>query len=125
MPDQVNIKYLVCTKNRGFQRKHIDVCKQCTCHDDCREYQEYLRMEPVVAEPINPIQKPVAISMGDLIEQLAEIRQLVGDGSSGYRLDLQTGATFRLDASLNQFLRTELKAIKAICHTSCSNPASL
>ena len=124
MPNQANTRYLVCTKNRGFQRKHIDVCKRCSGNDDCREYQEYLRMEPVVAEPISPIQKPIAISMLDLIEQLAEIRQLVGDGTSGYQLHRQTSAVYRPNASLNRFLRSELKAIKSICQSNLADPAS-
>ena len=115
MPDKTNIRYLVCTKNRGFQRKHIDVCKRCACNDNCREYQEYLRMEPVVAKPTKPIQKPVAISMVDLTEQLAEIRHLLGDDTSGYRAHRQIGAASKPDASLSQFLRAELKAIKSMC----------
>ncbi len=125
MPNQTNIRYLVCTRNRGFQRKHIDVCKRCTSNNECREYQECLRMEPVAAEPISPTQKPVAVSMGDLIEELAEIRQLAGNGTSGYRLHLQLDAPYRPDASLNRFLIAELKAIKSICQSSPVKPAPL
>jgi hypothetical protein len=78
-------------------------------------------MEPVVAEPVVPTQKPVAISMVDLIEQLSEIRQLVGNGTSGYQLHRHKGGTFNPDPSLNRFLRTELKAIKSICQPNLVN----
>ena len=122
MPEQMTTRYLVCTKNRGFQRKHIDVCKRCTHKGDCREYQEYLRIEPVAAKADNPAQKIVGISMVELVEQLAEIRQLVGDGTSGYGSHRQTRATCWPDASLNRLLRTELKAIKSICQSNLTNP---
>ena len=124
MPDQVKSQYLVCTKNRGLQRKHIAVCKRCSGNHDCREYQEYLRMEPVVAEPMKPIQKAVTLPMSDLIEQLAEIRQLVGGTTSDYRLHRQAGATYKPGASWNQFLRAELKAIRSICQFNNANPAA-
>ena len=124
MPEQMTTRYLVCTKNRGFQRKHIDVCKRCTHNDDCREYQEYLRMEPVAAEPDKPAQKLVGISVVDLAKQLAIIRQLVGDGKSGYRSHRQTSATCRPGASLNQLLKAELRAIKSICQSNRTNPGS-
>ncbi len=121
MPVQIKTRYIVCTKNRGFQRKHIDVCKQCTGNDGCREYQEYLRMEPVVAEPINPIQKAATMSMVDLMEQLTEIRQLVGGGTSGNRMHRQLTVTSRPDTSLDRFLRAELKAIRSICQFNITN----
>ena len=121
MPNQASSRYLVCTNNRGLQRKHIEVCKRCTCNDDCREFQEYLRMEPEHAEPMVPTLKPVAISMVDLIERLSEIRQLVGNGTSGYQLHRHKGGIFNPDPSLHRFLRAELKAIKSICQSDLGN----
>jgi len=124
MPNQVNSRYLVCSKNRGFQRKHIDVCKRCSGNDECREYQEYLRMEPAGMEPNNPIQTPDPMSMVAIVEQLAEILQLLDGDAAGYRLNRQIDATYRPDASLNQFLRAELKAIKSICQFIPAKPDS-
>ncbi len=124
MQAQTNVHYLVCTKNRGFHRKHIDVCKQCVSNDVCREYQEFLRMEPVRVESIHPDQNRVAISMAEFIEKLAELRQLVGDGTSGHRMLPMGDVTSRPNVSMHRFLRTELKSIKSLCQPDIASPAS-
>jgi hypothetical protein len=117
MKEQQTAIYLICTQNRGFQKKHIDVCRKCPSNDDCLEFQAYRQLEPVAPRPDRPTPKPSEIPLVDIIEELTEIRKLVGDGKSmplsKYPADIDSTAR----ASLPQYLKVELEGIRSLCST--------
>jgi len=114
MKEQQTAVYLTCTKNRGLQKKHIDVCRKCPSNEDCREFQEKIQLEPI---PARHIPKPTEIPLVGIIEQLIEIRKLVGDGESTPLLKDPADVGSIARASLPQYLKIELEGIKSLCST--------
>jgi hypothetical protein len=113
--------YLTCTKNRSLQKKHIDVCRKCSSNDNCRDFQEYKQLEPAAPGPDRSTPKPTEIPLVDIIEQLLEIRKLVGDGRSTPLLNDPGDAVSMEKASLPQYLKGELERIKSLCSTAQSS----
>ena len=107
MNEQKSAIYLTCTKNRSFQKKHIDVCKKCPSNDGCKEFQSY--------EQLKPIPKPAEIPLADIIKQLTDIRKLVGGGKSKALHNNPADAGFLAIESIPQYLKTELEGIKSLC----------
>jgi hypothetical protein len=117
MKEQQTAIYLTCTKNRSLQKKHIDVCKKCPSNEDCREFQEKIQLEPMTPTPARHTSKPTEIPLLDIIEQLIEIRKLVGDGEPTPLLKDPADAGSMARASLPQYLKIELEGIKSLCST--------
>jgi len=113
--------YLTCTKNRSLQKKHIDVCRKCSSNDNCREFQEYKQLEPAAPRPDRAIPEPTEIPLVHIIEQLIEIRKLVGDGRSTQLLNDPGDAVSMANASLPQYLKVELEGIRSLCSTGQSS----
>ncbi|RLB97197.1 MAG: hypothetical protein DRH90_23715 [Deltaproteobacteria bacterium] len=109
--------YLTCTKNRSLQKKHIDVCRKCSSNDNCREFREYKQLEPAVPRPDRSIPELTEIPLVHIIEQLIEIRKLVGDGRSTPLLNDPGDAVSMANASLPQYLKVELEGIRSLCST--------
>ena len=109
--------YLTCTKNRSLQKKHIDVCRKCSSNDNCREFQEYKQLEPAAPRPDRSTPKPTEIPLVLIIEQLIEIRKLVGDGRSTPLPNDPGDAVSMANASLPQYLKVELEGIRSLCST--------
>jgi hypothetical protein len=117
MKEQRTAIYLTCNKNRSLQKKHIDVCRKCSSNDGCREFQEYKQLEPAAPGPDRSTPKPTEIPLADIIEQLIEIRKLVGDGRSTPLLNDSGDAASMAKASLPQYLTVELEGIRSLCST--------
>jgi hypothetical protein len=117
MKEQQTAIYLTCTKNRSLQKKHIDVCKKCPSNEDCREFQEKIQLEPMTPIPAEHIHRPTEIPLLDIIEQLLEIRKLVGDGEPTPLLKDPADAGSMARASLPQYLKIELEGIRSLCST--------
>ena len=117
MKEQQTAIYLTCTKNRSLQKKHIDVCKKCPSNEDCREFQEKIQREPMTPIAARRIPKPAETPLLDIIEQLIEIRKLVGDGKPPPLLKDPDDTGSMARASLPQYLKIELEEIKSLCST--------
>jgi hypothetical protein len=117
MKEQQTAIYLTCTKNRSLQKKHIDVCKKCPSNEDCREFQEKIQLEPMTPIPALHTPKPTEFPLVDIIEQLIEIRELVGDGEPTPLLKNPADVGSMARASLPQYLKIELEGIKSLCST--------
>ena len=117
MKEYQTATYLTCTKNRSLQKKHIDVCKKCPSNEDCREFQEKIQLEPMAPIPARHIPKPTENPLVHIIEQLLEIRKLVGDGKPTPLLKDSTDVESMARASLPQYLKIELEGIKTLCST--------
>jgi len=72
-------------------------------------------MEPVPAVPDRQHLKSAGMPLDDIIDQLTEIRQLVGDGVSSPHAGKVAKAKSVPDASLPGYLKIELEAIKSLC----------
>ena len=121
MKEQQTAIYLTCTKNRSLQKKHIDVCRKCPSNEDCREFQEKIQLEPMTPIPARHIPKPTENPLVHIIEQLLEIRKLVGDGEPPPLLKDPDDTGSMARASLPQYLKIELEEIKSLCSTVRSN----
>ena len=106
--------YLTCTKHRSFQRKHIDVCRQCPDNDDCDAFQAYIATEPPPPPPVEPTEINLPIHL--VLAELEDIRELVAD-----TLPIQeTGRASRRKKHLQgtelmDFIRSELEEIRKLC----------
>jgi len=117
MKEQQTAIYLTCTKKRSLQKKHIDVCRKCPSNEDCREFQENKQLEPMAPIPTLHTSKCTEDPLFNIIEQLIEIRKLVGDDGSAPLLKNPVDAGFMARASLPQYLKVELEGIKSLCAT--------
>ena len=117
MKEQQTAIYLTCTKNRSLQKKHIDVCKKCPSNEDCREFQEKIQLEPMTPVPAQHIPEPTENPLVLIIQQLTEIRKLVGDGEPAPLLKDPADVGSMARASLPQYLKIELEEIKSFCST--------
>lgn len=103
--------YLTCTKHRSFQRKHIDVCRQCPDNDDCDAFQAY-----VAAEPPPPEQTEVDIPIRLILEGLEDIHELVADTPPLQKTDRVPHPKKHLQGiDLLDFIRSELGEIRKLC----------
>lgn len=109
--------YLYCSKNRGHQKKHIDVCKKCTSNDDCQEFREYLLSNPTTPTEETQIPEQDGLHLSDFIESLKEIRKLVGNSGLEIVSDKSQSGDISVTASLGDLLRVELTAIRSLCLT--------
>ena len=121
MKEQQTAIYLRCTKNKSFQKKHIDVCRKCSSNHGCREFQEYKQPEPVAPGSDRFTPKPTEIPLAYIIEQLIEIRKLVGRGQPRPLLNGPDDTFSFTKASLQQYLKAELERIKSLCLTAHSS----
>ena len=110
--------YLTCTKHRSYQRKHIDVCRQCPDNDGCDAFQAYAATEPPT--PVEPFPAPepaeMSIPIPGFLLELRGIRELVADAPT-------TPETGRVPARKKplqgiewvDFIRSELGEIRKLC----------
>jgi hypothetical protein len=73
--------YLSCTKNRTFQRKHVEVCKRCKTNTSCKPYQEYIQTIPTenAVESLTDIDRSQLLR--HIIKELQEIKKLTLTGT--------------------------------------------
>ena len=106
--------YLTCTKHRSFQRKHIDVCRQCPDNDDCDAFQTYIAAEPPPPPPTEPAEASIPIRL--FLQELGDIRELVADTPAlqeTVRMPQQKKPLQGIE--LVAFIRSELEEIKKLC----------
>ena len=110
--------YLTCTNHRSYQRKHIDVCRQCPGNDDCDAFQAYAATEP--PEPLEPPLSPdfpeTDIPIHLFLKELKDIRALVADAS----FLQETAPVLHRKSPLQgtkllEFIRSELEGIRKLC----------
>ena len=106
--------YLTCSKHRSFQRKHIDVCRQCPDNDECDAFQEFVATEPPPPPPPEPAAVNLPIRL--LLAELGDIRELVADTPALPKSDpLQNRKKSLKGTELVDILRLELEEIRKLC----------
>jgi len=100
--------YLTCTKHRSYQRKHVDVCRQCPDNDACDAFQAFAATEP--PPPVSTI--PIQL----LLRELTDIHGLVADTPALQK----TGPVSRQEKHLNgiklvDYIRLELEGLRKLC----------
>ena len=106
--------YLTCTKHRSFQRKHIDVCRQCPDNDQCDAFQAHAATEPPPPPPPEPVESTIPIRM--LLDELADIRELVADWPAQQKKAPLPRPKKPFDGSeMLAFIRSELAEISKLC----------
>jgi len=106
--------YLTCSKHRSFQRKHIDVCRQCPDNDECNAFQEFVATEPPPPPPPEPTEVNIPIRL--LLQEIGDIRDLVAD--SPVRQEIEPAPRRKKPLNGNElvgFVRTELEEIRKLC----------
>ena len=110
--------YLTCTKHRSYQRKHIDVCRQCPDNDGCDTFQAYAATEPPA--PVEPSSPPepaeTAIPIHQFLQELSDIRKLVANTPTLQ----ETGPVSRREKHLQgielvDFIRSALEGVRKLC----------
>ena len=106
--------YLTCSKHRSFQRKHIDVCRQCPDNDECDAFQEFVATEPPPPPPPEPTEVNIPIRL--LLAELGNIRELVADRPAIQKTEPARRSKMSLTVNeLMAFLRSELEEIRKLC----------
>ena len=110
--------YLTCTKHRSFQRKHIDVCRQCPDNGECDAFQAYAATEPPA--PVEPPPAPAPPGMDILIplflQELKDIRELVADTPALQAAEPAPRRKKSLHTiELVNFIRSELESMRKLC----------
>jgi len=106
--------YLTCSKHRSFQRKHIDVCRQCPDNDECDAFQEFVATEPPPPPPPEPTAVNVPISM--LLQEIGNIRELVADIPGMQETEPAPRRKKPPQGiKLVDFIRSELEGIRKLC----------
>ena len=110
--------YLTCTKHRSYQRKHIDVCRQCPSNDGCDAFQTYAATEPPTPVEPSPAPEPAEtnFSINQFLQEISEIRKLVTNTPALQ----ETGPVSRQEKHLQgiklvDFIRSGLEGIKKLC----------
>ena len=105
--------YLTCTKHRSFQRKHIDVCRQCPDNDDCDAFQAHIAAEP--PPPPESVETNIPIQL--ILQKLGDIRELLADTPARQETESSPQRKKILnDHDLAAFIRKELEEIKKLCY---------
>jgi hypothetical protein len=117
MDDQQPAIYLTCIKNRGFQKKHIEVCKKCSTRDGCKEYQAHRLERPAQPKSDEPLPEPVEALLVDIIRQLTEIKEQMGDGKPTSKMDNPAHMVSLTRSFLTHYLKVELEGIRSLCTT--------
>ena len=106
--------YLTCTKHRSFQRKHIDVCRQCPDNQACDDFQAYAAENPPPPPPVEPAQNDIPIRR--LLAELGDIRRLVADRPAPEEaVRVQRRKKPLQGIELMAFIRSELEGIRKLC----------
>jgi hypothetical protein len=110
--------YLTCTKHRSFQRKHIDVCRQCPDNDECDAFQAHAATEPPAPVEQPPADAPpvMDILIHFFLQELKDIRELVADAPSLQESEPAPRLKNHLfGRELVDFIRSELESIRKLC----------
>jgi hypothetical protein len=108
----LTMTYLTCTKHRSFQRKHIDVCRQCPDSDGCDAFQAYAATEPPPAPEPTAAKIPIRL----FLTELENIRDMVADTPTVRETEPETLRTKPLQGiELVDFIRSELEEIRKLC----------
>jgi hypothetical protein len=106
--------YLTCTKHSRFQRKHIDVCRQCPDNDGCDAFQAYIAIEPPPPPPPDPAETTIPVRL--FLQELEDIRKLVADTTTQRATEPEPRRKKPLQGiELVDFIRSELEGIKKLC----------
>ena len=104
--------YLTCTKHRSYQRKHIDVCRQCPDKDKCDAFQAYAATEP----PPPPEQTETNIPIHQFLQELADIREIVTETPPLQETKPASRRKKHLHGNkLVDYIRSELAGIRKLC----------
>ena len=115
--------YLTCTRTRGQQKKHIDICHRCDDHDLCRSYQEHLRNQVATALAEQSVDKDILPTGGtfliDVLKELREIQALLSGSDNIEGMDQATVTPKALPAEISiAYLIQELEDIKSSYNVS-------
>jgi hypothetical protein len=106
--------YLTCSKHRSFQRKHIDVCRQCPNNDECDAFQEFVATRPPPPPPSDPAETTIPIRL--VLQEIGDIRQLVADTPLRQETQPEPHRKKPLQGiELVDFIRSELEGIRKLC----------
>jgi hypothetical protein len=111
--------YLTCTKHRSYQRKHIDVCRQCPDNDECDAFQAHAAIEP--SAPLEPPPAPPESPETDIpihlfVQELEDLRVLVANTPFLQETDpVQRRKSPLHGTKLVDFIKTELEGIRKLC----------
>jgi len=117
--------YLTCTRTRGQQKKHIDICHRCDARKLCRPYQAHIGDLPADAgnaAPAGGEMSPAGCtSMTDVIGTLREIRSLLSATGRLEKLDREKiiPGMHPTQISIGDLIR-ELEKIKSLYEMSSS-----
>ena len=111
--------YLTCTRTRGQQKKHIDICHRCDAKTLCRPYQDYVRDHPNAVKNETPVaeNKPPAGSaaLKDVLEELTEIKLLLSGSGKAEELDQEKIVSKSPPAEISiGYLIREIENIKSL-----------
>ena len=110
--------YLTCTKHRSYQRKHIDVCRQCPDNDECDAFQAHAAIEPPASLEPTAVPEPTAtnIPIHLCLQELKDIRVIVADSYSLQETDpLPRQNKTPLGIELIDYIKSELEGIRKLC----------
>ena len=111
--------YLTCTKHRSYQRKHIDVCRQCPDNDGCDAFQAHAAIEP--SAPLEPPPTPSESSETDIpihlfLQEFKDLRALVANTPFLQETEPVQRRKKPLHATkLVDFIKSELEEIRKLC----------
>jgi len=112
------MSYLTCTKHRSYQRKHIDVCRQCPDNHGCDAFQAYAATEPDTPVKPSPTPEPAetSIPISGFLLELRGIRELVADAPTTPESGQVPARKKPLqEIELVDFIRSELEGIRKLC----------
>jgi hypothetical protein len=111
--------YLTCTKHRSYQRKHIDVCRQCPDNDECDAFQTHAAIEPPapLEPPPAPSESPdTGIPIHLFLQEFKDLRALVANTPFLQETEpVQRRKSPLYGTKLVDFIKSELKGIRKLC----------
>jgi hypothetical protein len=108
--------YLICTRNKGYQRKHVAVCKQCKFNGRCQAFVEYCRSIPAETTVETPSGIDRTRLLRHIIQELQEIKKLTYDQnlSSPEPAYVSARHRFQEDRCISE-IKAALHDIKLLC----------
>jgi hypothetical protein len=115
-----NVIYLICTRHKSLQKKHIDVCRQCQWNATCEPYQEHCSSEAATGsqKPLPAgMPQPIPEDLADYIRnELEGIITLLGNQSP---LESQAPPLLKTNSlpqdDVLEGIKEELRKIRTLC----------
>ena len=121
--------YLTCSRTRGQQKKHIDICHRCDARNMCRPYQAHIGDHPAAAGDDTRAggDTPPAgrVPIKDIIGELREIKFLLSGTGKIEEMDQKKiiSASPPAQISIGDLIR-ELENIKSLYEVSSAGYSS-